>query len=293
MKKAQEPTLNGDNIRKIIIVVCAFLALVVAGVMVFRYANQRAALKKLEEMAQQTETPQVEVVAETVEEEEPIADETVEEGPMTLEQKLQWYKDTYGIEVPEKNLDFADLQENTNADIYAWIYIPNTKIDYPVLQHPTDNLYYLNYNLDGSRGYPGCIYTEDYNSKDFSDPLTVMYGHNMKNGSMFANLHLFEDTQFFEDNPYIYIYLPEDVLVYQVFASYPHSDAHLLYGTNYSNSVEFGMYLDEVLSQRSMNCNLREGVEVTTSDRVLTLSTCIANQADKRYLVQGVLLDED
>lgn len=78
-----------------------------------------------------------------------------------------------GIEIPEKNLDWDSLHEE-NQDIYAWIYVPNTTVDYPILQHPTDNSYYLNYNIDGTKGYPGCIYTEDYNSKDFSDINTVI-----------------------------------------------------------------------------------------------------------------------
>ena len=76
----------------------------------------------------------------------------------------------YGIEVPEKNIDFDKLHKEVSEDIYAWIYIPDTNIDYPVFQHPTDNAYYLEHNVDGSEGYPGCIYTENYNSKDFSDP---------------------------------------------------------------------------------------------------------------------------
>ena len=72
-------------------------------------------------------------------------------------------------EAMRRVVDFDKLQTETNADIYAWIYIPDTNIDYPVLQHPTDDTRYLNYNIDGSKGYPGCIYTEKANAKDFSD----------------------------------------------------------------------------------------------------------------------------
>ena len=110
-----------------------------------------------------------------------------------------------GIEIPEKDIDFAALQEE-NSDVYAWIYVPGTNVDYPVLQHPEDDTYYLEHNMDGSKGLPGCIYSESVNTKDFTDPNTVLYGHNMKNGSMFASLHNFEDQQVFEENPYFYIY---------------------------------------------------------------------------------------
>lgn len=86
-----------------------------------------------------------------------------------------------GIEIPEKDIDFAALKEE-NSDVYAWIYVPGTNVDYPVLQHPTDDAYYLEHNMDGSKGLPGCIYSESVNTKDFTDPNTVLYGHNMKNG---------------------------------------------------------------------------------------------------------------
>ena len=125
---------------------------------------------------------------------EPSETEPEETDPLEILENM-------GIPVPEKEVDFADLQANTNEDIYAWICIPDTAIDYPILQHPTDNTYYLNYNLDGSRGYPGCIYTEDYNARDFSDPVTVLYGHNMKNGTMFAGLHKYGDSEYMDSHP--------------------------------------------------------------------------------------------
>lgn len=198
-----------------------------------------------------------------------------------------------GVPIPEKEVDFEDLQENVNEDIYAWVYIPDTRVDYPVLQHPADNYYYLNYNLDGSRGYPGCIYSEKYNRKDFEDPVTVIYGHNMKNGTMFADLHNYEDAEYFEENPYVYIYTPEGLLVYRIFAAYEYTNEHLLYGHDYFAPAEFKEYIDGVLNYRNMNCNRAEDVELTTADHILVLSTCMANKPDNRYLVQGVLLNED
>lgn len=127
-----------------------------------------------------------------------------------------------GPDIPDdeallRTVDFTALQEETNAHIYAWISIPGTRIDYPMLQHPSDNTHYLNHNLDGSRGYPGCIYTEKENAADFSDFNTVIYGHNMKNGSMFHDLHNYEDETFLPEHPYVYIYTPDRVLRYRIF----------------------------------------------------------------------------
>ncbi len=133
--------------------------------------------------------------------------------------------DTYYL---NHNMDgtkgYPDMQANTNEDIYSWIYIPDTNIDYPVLQHSTDDTYYLNHNMDGTKGYPGCIYTESANSKEFADFNTILYGHKMKNGSMFHDLHKYADAAFLEEHPYVYVYLPDRTLKYQIFAAYRYDD---------------------------------------------------------------------
>ena len=188
-------------------------------------------------------------------------------------------------------VDFEGLWE-TNRDVYAWITIPGTEIDYPILQHETDNTYYLNYNIDGSYGYPGCIYTENMNSKDFTDNNTVIYGHNMKNGTMFAALHKFEDATFFEEHQKVHIYTPEEELNYTIFAAYIYDDRHLLYSFDFSNKEVYASYLEEIQNMRSMNALIREEVEVTKEDKIITLVTCIGNQPEKRLLVQAVLEKE-
>lgn len=185
-------------------------------------------------------------------------------------------------------IDFAGMWE-VNEDVYAWITVPGTVIDYPILQHETDNTYYLNYNIDGSHGYPGCIYTENMNSKDFTDNNTVIYGHNMKNGTMFAGLHKFEDAGFFEENTQVLIYTPEREYNYTIFAAYIYDDRHLLYSFDFANQDVYASYLEDIQNMRSMNALIREDVEVTAEDKIITLVTCIGNQPEKRLLVQAVL----
>ena len=100
----------------------------------------------------------------------------------------------------EKNpIDFKQLQE-TNKDIYAWITVPDTNINYPIVQSSWDNTYYLDNTIDGQAGLPGSIYTENYNAKDFTDFNTIIYGHDMNDGSMFQNLHKYEDETFFKEH---------------------------------------------------------------------------------------------
>lgn len=198
------------------------------------------------------------------------------------------------IPIPEKDIDFSYLQNNVNKDIYAWIDIPDTRIDYPILQHPVDNTYYLNYNMDGSEGYPGCIYTEDCNAKDFADPNTVVYGHNMKDGSMFAGLHQFADREYFETHPYIYIYTEDKLYVYEVFAAYECGDEHILYSCDFTDDAAFEKYLEKIYDleeDADSSVNIREELDVTAGDHLLTLSTCVTQRPERRYLVQGVLLN--
>lgn len=189
-------------------------------------------------------------------------------------------------------IDFAGMWE-INEDVYAWITIPGTIIDYPILQHATDNTYYLNYNIDGSYGYPGCIYTENLNSKDFSDNNTVIYGHNLRSGAMFTSLHKFKDADFFEENKKVYIYTPQREYDYTIFAAYVYDDRHLLYSFDFADNEVYANYLEDIQSMRSMNALFREDITVTAEDKIITLVTCIGNQPSKRLLVQAVLEQEE
>lgn len=134
---------------------------------------------------------------------EVVKQESKEEEPQTEESH---------VEIP---IDFAQLQAQ-NPDIYAWIQIDGTNINYPVAQSATDNEYYLNHTIEGQEGYPGSIYTENWNTKEFTDFNTVIYGHDMKDGSMFQNLHNYADASYMQQHPNVVIYTPEKKLTYQI-----------------------------------------------------------------------------
>ena len=184
-----------------------------------------------------------------------------------------------------REIDFAALQE-VNPDVYAWIWIPGTNVDYPILQSETEpDEYYLNHTIEKKEGLPGTIYTEKYNAKDFTDPVTIVYGHDMKNGSMFANLHLYEDQAFFDANPYIYIYMPNQALKYRIFATVVFDDRYILGNYNFLDPEDFQMYLDELRS--SINGHVNNDVNVTQESGILTLSTCIATSPNERWMVNA------
>ena len=285
--------MKNKFIRKVVVYLTSVLVVgaVVGGVLTIKAAKEQAALE-----ATYTEAKPV----MTQEEMEALYDEHKQDNEaetVTTEVSEDDIQETEGeilAEETEANVyegcpvDFAGMWE-TNEDVYAWITIPGTVIDYPILQHATDNTYYLNYNIDGSYGYPGCIYTENLNSKDFTDNNTVIYGHNMKNGTMFAGLHKFEDAAFFEEHTKVYIYTPEKELNYTIFAAYIYDDRHLMYSFDFADSEVYATYLEDIQNMRSMNALIREDITVTAEDKIITLVTCIGNQPSKRLLVQAVL----
>lgn len=191
------------------------------------------------------------------------------------------------VEIP---VDYDRLQQE-NPDIYAWITIPDTEVDYPILQR-YDASYYLNHTVDGQEGLPGSIYTEALNSKDFTDPNTVIYGHNMRDGSMFGGLKQYMDASYMKEHSQIIIYTPEHRLTYQVFAAVTYDDRHILQSFDFRDDQSYQSFLDSLRQVRNMSSYIDEETAVTTEDRILTLSTCNGNEQE-RFLVEAVLIDEE
>ncbi len=189
------------------------------------------------------------------------------------------------------DVNFADMY-NINPDIHAWIKIPGTPIDYPVLQSQVSDLYYERKSYTGDYSVSGCIFTQYYNSQDFSDRNTVLYGHYMLDGTFFGTLHNYKDPEFFEKNRYVYVTIPGHVLVYDIFAAYETDNRHVLTLCSYSKDDEYLEYLGSCLNPSTMVRTIREGVEFTPEDKIITLSTCTSyyTYTNRRYLVQGVLV---
>ena len=290
----------------------AFLLIVIAGIvwLVVHFKNTSAANSAYDELAANTVVAEQSADPDATSGDEVSDAQSVEESSGGLspeglaqaggeEDESEEVADARNTEAadeaPDKGIDWDKLHE-TNADIYAWIYVPGTSVDYPVLQHPTDNEFYLMHNLDKSYGYPGVIYTEDYNSKDFTDPNTVLYGHNMDNTTMFSTLHKFSDPQMFETPHYIYIYTEDGrTLVYEIFAAYEYPSIHLLINFDVKNEYIYEQYLRNIGNMDLTStgvANIRHAITPTINDRIITLSTCTTDHdANERFLVVGVLLN--
>lgn len=193
------------------------------------------------------------------------------------------------IEIP---IDFDALKQR-NPDAYAWITVPGTPIDYPILQSPDDNSYYLTHTIDHEEKTEGAIYTENYNSTDFEDPNTLIYGHDMRNGTMFRSLLEYQDREFFDKNREIIIYTPDAIRHYKIFAAYPYDNRHILLSFDFSDKSVYRQYLENIFSIRDMNAYIDTSVEVDTDDKIITLSTCYGAQREMRYLIQAVLTDTE
>ncbi|MBX9034195.1 class B sortase [Gordonibacter massiliensis (ex Traore et al. 2017)] len=190
-------------------------------------------------------------------------------------------------------IDFAALQAE-NPDVYAWVYVPNTNVNLPVLQRPGDDFYYLDHDRHGEPAVEGAVFSQMANAKDFSDPVTVLYGHNIVNDGMFATLHDFEDPAFFEANDAFYVYVPGRILEYRVVAAYEYDDRHILNSFDFSDPAVRAGYFASVLAPDDPQANVRDGAQLDAESRIVQLSTCrSALTSDPvRYLVTGVLVGE-
>jgi sortase B len=197
---------------------------------------------------------------------------------------------------PANDIDFAALSAR-NPDAYAWLRIPDTAVDLPILQHPEDDNYYLNYDVDHGASGLGAIYSQSMNSKDFSDPVTVMYGHTFDAGSsweneMFGTLHYFEDPAFFDSHPFFYIYTPEGTLTYQVASVYEYDSRHIMNTFDFADKTVLQDYFNSVIDPHAPMQLVRDIPALKAgTDRIVQLSTCTrpANDA-ARFIVTGVLV---
>ena len=179
------------------------------------------------------------------------------------------------------SVDFAPLLQQ-NQDVIGWIYCEGTPINYPVVQSD-DNEYYLRRLLDGTRNDSGTIYMDYRNSADMSDRNTYIYGHNMKNESMFGTLLHYSDQSFYEEHPAIWYFTPEQAFRIEPIAAMvvdPDSDT-------YNMLAEDKESLDAHLEWLLPQSELQTGADLSSVERIVTLSTCAYDYEDARYVVVG------
>lgn len=191
-------------------------------------------------------------------------------------------------------IDFAQLQKS-NTDIYAWLYIPNTGINLPIAQNAFDDSYYLTHNSHREDDPYGAVYTQMANKKDFSDPVTVIYGHDTE--GQLKNVHYFEDEKFFQENEKMYVYTTGHIYTYRIISAYKYDNRHILNSFDFTKLDVLQEYFDYILNPDSLLYQVRQGDDVTldaSKDKIIQISTCMLDEfhGSSRYIVTGVLVDD-
>ena len=210
------------------------------------------------------------------------------------------YKNTSTVStvLPTNPINFDKIQEEY-PDVCAWIQIPGIEqIDYPIFQSAADvdDNYYLEHNRDGGTDKYGEIYIQKLNSKLFDDPNTLIYGHNMNNGSMFGKLYdgsgkQFDNQEFFDEHRTIYVYTPGHILEYEIISAFVYDNRHIINSFNFELEDERMEFFDECINPSSITKKVVEGATLNEDDKIITLSTCTGNDAT-RYLVVGKLISD-
>lgn len=188
------------------------------------------------------------------------------------------------LNAPWKNPNFLVLQAS-NKDIYSWISVAGTKINYPILQNPLDDEYYLNHNLDGTKGYPGCLYTQRVNTTTFKDVLTVVYGHNMKNGTMFGELKSYASKKYFDSHSEILVETPTEKIIYDVICAARTDDTNLFVKFRMTEAVGVKKLILSLLNQKDTIYKPAMIDGIVDTDQFIALSTCRSVDKSGRYIV--------
>ena len=186
------------------------------------------------------------------------------------------------LPVLKNPIDFTQLL-SVNSDIVGWLRIRALDISYPVVQGK-DNDYYLHRTFENTDNFAGCLFVNSYNMGDFTDQNTIIYGHNMKNGSMFGKLKNFNDPEVFKKSRYFWIFTPDFIYQYRIFSASVVDKTGLTYQISFTDD-EFDQFISRAYSNSVVD---NQDVTVTKEDRIVTLSTCTGDDST-RFVVMGKL----
>lgn len=208
---------------------------------------------------------------------------TVQKTPEVIKNEEKLYKNP---------IDFKALRSE-NSDIYGWITVDGTKIDYPILRSGADKPedFYLTHDYKCKEKRYGAIFMQRINAEDFTDSNTVLYGHNMMSGAMFGTLKKFRNKTFFDENRNIYVYAPNNIYRYEICAAYVADDRNIMMSYNFFTSEGYRAFIERYLTEEeNKSALIKKDISVTDSDKIITLSTCTSNESE-RYIVVGRLAE--
>ena len=182
-------------------------------------------------------------------------------------------------------IDFDELKK-INDDCVAWIYIEDTDINYPIVQG-SDNSYYLKHLIDGKWNSSGSIFMDSRVSADISDRHSIIYGHHMKNGTMFSRLTKYKEQEYFDEHPEGWLITPEDTYRIEFFAGYVANVKSVAWDLEFESDADFETWIKEAQKQSWFTSPFSPAV----TDRILTLSTCSYEFDNARYVLHGIVCE--
>ena len=211
----------------------------------------------------------------------------ISEDPASLSSDSQWAVAPPEDEDPYiQSLEALDLEalRDVNPDVIGWILIPDTQVNYPLMAG-SENNYYLNHTWNKESYNVGSIFLEHLCTPDFTDFHTIVYGHNMNDGSMFGSLLEYRNPEHLEAHPYVYIRSDQGVFRYEIFSGYFASINTDTYGVGFSSDGTKVRFLD-FITEKSL---LETDIQPETTDRILTLSTCSGRGSSTRWVLHARL----
>lgn len=218
---------------------------------------------------------------------ESLTEDVIEQEPQEEEYKFR--RNYNRNDFPDMEIDFASLKA-INPQVVAWLYVGAVDISYPVVQDPSDdkNEYYLHHTLERKENSSGCIFMDWEVDPALTSWNTFIYGHNMKNGTMFGSLKKFiSNHNLYEKDPYIYLFREEGIYRYKIYAYYLDTPESKMYYTC-DTLKEYRAYIRTALEMSAYDCNTPTSEE----DNSVTLVTCSGSGAGKkRFFVHGTIID--
>lgn len=182
-------------------------------------------------------------------------------------------------------VDFDELKA-INSEVVGWLYLPDTVINYPVVQGK-DNSYYLKHLYDGTYNVNGCLFMDCKNNMDFTDDNILIYGHHMNSGKMFASLVKYKTQNYYEAHPIAYLITPEKMYRIEIFAGYTTTVDSMAYMISPGDRKEKIEWLKEMFDKSDFEAD----VTVYPEDTIVTFSTCEYSFQNARYVVHGRLVE--
>lgn len=183
----------------------------------------------------------------------------------------------------DDTINFLSLKE-MNPDIVGWIISKGTEIDYPIVQGK-DNDYYLHHLFTGELNKTGSIFMDDQNHGDFGDKNTIIYGHNMKDGSMFASLAKYEEQSYYNCFPTISLYTPNGNFIVELFAGIIVNGDQSSIRLDFKDGADFEDYVGSLKQLSTFKSN----TTVRADDQIITLCTCSYEFDNARFELFGKL----